>query len=71
MNFEIDILWIKDGEVVEITEKAEVPSEEEREAPKIFYQSKVPVDMVLEVNSGWTKGKGIKVGDKISAGGGR
>jgi len=37
----------------------------EWESPKTFYKSKVPVDRVLEVNSGWVKEKGIKIGDKV------
>jgi uncharacterized protein len=65
MYFDIDILWIRNGEVVDITYGAKVPPKEELEAPKTTYQSKVPVNMVLEVNSGWVREKGIKVGDKI------
>ena len=65
MQFDIDILWIRNGEVVDITYEAKVPPKEELEEPKTFYQSKVPVDQVLEVNSGWVKEKGIKIGEKI------
>lgn len=71
MNFDIDILWVRDGEVAEITYEAKAPPKEEFESPKTFYQSKVPVEMVLEVNSGWVKENGIKIGDRIDAGGGR
>lgn len=65
MNFDIDIIWIKNNEVVDITYGAKAPPKNEFEAPKTIYQSQVPVDMVLEVNSGWVKQKGIKVGEKI------
>ncbi len=65
MNFDIDILWIRNNEVVDITYGAKAPSKNEFEAPKTIYQSKFPADMVLEVNSGWTKEKGIKTGEKV------
>jgi len=80
MYFDIDILWIRDREVADITYDAKAPPKfsltlpmckaergclnEEWESPKTFYQSKVLIDMVLEVNSGWVKEKGIKVGNK-------
>lgn len=65
MYFDIDILWIRNGEVVDITYGAKVPPKEELEAPKTFYQSKVPVDMVLEVNAGWTEKNKVKMGEKV------
>lgn len=65
MYFDIDMLWIRNWEVVDITYGAKVPPKEELESPKTFYQSKVPVDRVLEVNAGWVKEKGIKLGEKI------
>lgn len=66
MHFDIDILWLVGDEVVDITYDAEAPSKEEFAAPKTIYQSKVPVDKVLEVNAGWVKKNGIGVGDRMS-----
>jgi len=65
MNFDIDILWIRNNKVVDITYGAKAPPKNEFEAPKTIYQSKFPADMVLEVNSGWVKKKEIKVGEKV------
>ena len=65
MYFDIDILWISNGEVVDITYGAKVPPKEELGAPKTFYRPNRTVDQVLEVNAGWVKEKGIKVGEKV------
>lgn len=62
MHFDIDIIWVNEGKVVDITFGAKVPPKEELEAPKTTYQSKVPVKMVLEVNSGWTKKNNVQIG---------
>jgi len=63
MYFDIDIVWIDEGRVVDITYGAKRPSVAEFNAPKEIYQPQMPVDRVLEVNAGWAKEKGIKVGD--------
>lgn len=65
MYFDIDILWIADDRVVDITFAATRPSKEEFDSPKIVYMSKLPVDKVLEVNAGWVEKNGIKVGDEV------
>ncbi len=67
MHFDIDILWLADNKVVDITYDVRKPSPEEFESPKTIYKSKVPVDKVLEVNAGWAEKNQIKVGDIISS----
>lgn len=64
MYFDIDILWIARDEVVDITYGARKPQLEDFDSPKEVYQSKAPVDKVLEVNAGWVKKKGIEIGDR-------
>ncbi len=66
MHFDIDILWLAGDEVVDITYGAKAPLKEEFDAPRTTYQSKVPVDKVLEVNAGWVKENGVGVGDRMS-----
>ena len=66
MYFDIDILWILEDRVVDITECAKKPSVEEFASPKEIYQPKVPVNKVLEVNCGWVKNNNIQIGDKFS-----
>jgi len=65
MYFDIDILWITDNKIVDITFGAKKPSREELSFPKMTYQSKSPINKVLEVNAGWVEKNGIKIGDKL------
>lgn len=67
MYFDIDIIWIAGDKVVDITDNAKAPPPGEFESPKQTYTSQVPADKVLEVNAGWAKKKGIRVGDEVSA----
>lgn len=61
MYFPLDIIWITDGQVVNISEN--LPPE--GEVPKNTYSSIFPVDYVLEVNAGFCQRYGIKVGDEV------
>jgi len=65
MNFNIDIIWIADNKVADITFNAKKPSGADYTNPREYYFSKVPVDKVLEVNSGWVKKNNIMVGDAV------
>ena len=65
MNFPIDIIWIKNGEVLSIEKNAEP------EPGVLFYNLQKyyppePVDTVLEINAGKADEWGIKEGDKVS-----
>jgi len=66
MYFDIDIIWINNNRVVDITYNVQKPDEIEFEYPTQIYQSSVPCDKVLEVNAGWAEGNAISVGDKVS-----
>ena len=67
MLIPIDIIWIRDNEVVKIDEKAEPP-------PSAFtpdedltkYEAPGSIDYVLEVGSGFCQRNNIKVGNTIS-----
>ncbi|MEX0916501.1 MAG: DUF192 domain-containing protein [Candidatus Spechtbacterales bacterium] len=64
MNFALDILWIRDGVVVDITQNIPAPTGDELPT----YQPNEPVDMVLEVNAGWVAehgGKNALIGEYI------
>ncbi len=61
MKFSLDIIWISNGQVAEISENL---------PPAIFPDLKIyspaqPVNMVLEINSGAARRRGIKVGDRV------
>lgn len=61
MRFPLDFVWIRDGKVVEITEDVPVSNEN---VPKV-YQPQQPIEAMVEVNAGWVKKQGVKVGDEI------
>lgn len=63
MNFSLDFIWINDGAIVDITESV-VPCNDESNCPQIT--PKVPVNYVLEVNSGWVATNGITIGQSVS-----
>lgn len=65
MNFPIDIIWLKNGVVVDIA--AHVPTQPEAaESELIRYYPRTEANAVLEVSAGWTKQYGLKIGDSIT-----
>ncbi len=64
MNFSIDIIWIKDSKVVDISPQAEAqPGTAPLDLP--LYQPRDPVDRVLELRSGWAVDHRLKIGDRV------
>jgi hypothetical protein len=61
MNFPLDLVWIRDGRVVGVTENAPPDNSEN---PKI-YPSPELIDTVLEINAGDVKRFQIKSGDEV------
>ncbi len=61
MHFAIDMIWLNDGKVVDITPNA--PVEASDKLPT--YSPRVPVNMVLETRAGWAQENGITVGDQL------
>lgn len=61
MQFPIDIIWISDGEVVEITPN--VPISTTDKLPT--YSPRVPINMVLETRAGWATENNIQIGDQL------
>lgn len=61
MNFSIDILWINQGKIVDIKEKAPIPITHYFEQ----YRPEAPAKYVLEIGAGLTEKYGIKVGDAV------
>lgn len=62
MRFPLDIIWIRDGRVVDISES--VPAPKAGELPASV-RPREPVNYVLEVNAGFVEKKGISVGDRV------
>ncbi len=65
MKFSIDMIFIRQGKVVDILSNIPqpLPGQTDQELP--IYEPVVPVDSVLEVNAGFIAAHNVKVGDKI------
>jgi hypothetical protein len=66
MRFPLDFIWLADGRVVEIAENIEPPPPGLADKDLALYRPGVMVNQVLEVNAGWAKEHGIKLGDKLA-----
>ena len=64
MKFNLDMVWISDGEVVEITENVPAPSSPQEELPIVA--AGVETEMVLEMGAGEAARQGVAVGDKLT-----
>ena len=60
MHYALDMIWVQDGKVADITADAEP-----KDFPKT-YSPKIPVTYVIEVNSGFAAAHGIAVGDAVT-----
>lgn len=64
MKFAIDIIWIRDGKIVEITKNVPLELNKFDSELKRYYP-KEEIDQVLEVNAGWSEKNQIGVGDNV------
>ncbi|MDH5533157.1 MAG: DUF192 domain-containing protein [Candidatus Pacebacteria bacterium] len=65
MRFSLDMIWIKDGKVIEISRDVPIPEGEDNKMLTL-YSPKDAVDQVLEVNSGDSDKFNITVGDEVT-----
>lgn len=61
MRFPLDVLWLADGRVVGLQENIPPPAPGQE---PFRFQSSLPADGVLEVNSGWIRKHNIKIGEQ-------
>lgn len=66
LQFNLDFVWIKGEEIVDILENVPFPQADTADSALPIYASKVEVDKVLEVNAGAVQRLNIKVGDKVT-----
>lgn len=64
MVIPIDIIWINDGKVAQISRNAKPEPDTPDDKLKLYLPNE-PVDYVIEVNAGFSDSKGIKVGDPV------
>lgn len=65
VKFPIDIIWIDDGKVTDVTANVPIVARDTTDAQIPKYSPKQPVDYALEVPAGTTESKNIKIGDKV------
>lgn len=65
MKFPIDILWIRNGKVVDMKENVPPPQLGISSDLPIYYPT-VPADFILEVNGGFSNSHSIQIGDRVS-----
>lgn len=66
MRFSIDIIWINDGKVVQIDKEVAPPEEGTRDKSLKLYAPNQPIDLVLEVEAGFSDKFTIKEGTTFS-----
>ena len=64
MNFPIDIIWLKDSQVVDIANQ--VPPPKPNQMQLDTYTPKEEANQVLEIKSGQAEVLDLKIGDKIT-----
>lgn len=69
MLIPLDILWIKDNRVTRIDQNVPAPAKKTPDNKLKTYSAGIPVDYVLEVNSGFSKANSINVGDSVTVSG--
>lgn len=67
MYFDIDIIWINDGEISQIHENVPAPENPNAPAHELpLYIPNDPYDFVLEMNAGSANKYGFEVGDQVT-----
>jgi len=65
MRLSLDFIWVKDDVILDITENVSPDPAGTSDADLKRYTPKVPVNRVIEVNAGYIKKYGIKIGDTL------
>lgn len=65
MNFDLDMIWINNGVVVDITENVPAPEPGTHPSDLPRYFPSQNVDAILEVNAGFAAKHNIQVGDSV------
>jgi uncharacterized protein len=65
MRFPIDIIWIKDGKIIDISSEVQIEPDAQTTGSLRTYSPVSEVDKVLEVKSGWALRHNLKVGDNV------
>ena len=66
MQFNIDIIWIKNNQVVGIEKNIPAPSAQNADKDLMHYLPPSDVEYALEVNAQWCDDNNITIGDRVS-----
>ncbi|MDQ3018470.1 MAG: DUF192 domain-containing protein [bacterium] len=64
MEFNIDIIWIKDNKIIGIAKNIPAPKTDTEKL--LTYSPPSDIDYVLEVNAGWSDAHNITIGESIT-----
>lgn len=65
MLIAIDIIWIDDGEIVQIDSSVQPPAPNTPDNQLKLFSPNQPIDQVLEVNAGYSDANNFQVGDSV------
>lgn len=65
MKFPLDLIFIQNSKVVDLIKNASPPVKGRDDSSLTIYEPTIPIDMLLEVNSGFSAKNNIKVGDQV------
>lgn len=66
MQIPLDFIWISNNKVSEITANVPPPAKNAPDNSLSIYKPNEPIDLVLEVNAGFTIKNSIKIGDTVT-----
>jgi uncharacterized membrane protein (UPF0127 family) len=66
MNFAIDMVWIRDDRIVEVTHDARPAPRDRADADLALYAARKPYDKVLEVPAGYARAHGFEAGATVA-----
>jgi len=65
MNFSLDMIWIREGKVIDITKNAQPLKDSLGDSLRpLYFTPKEPADAVLEINAGQADEFGLQIGDQ-------
>lgn len=64
MRFPIDVVWLKDGEVLDIAPNLQTEPGVPENQLKVYYPRK-PANAILELPAGWVEKNGVKIGERV------
>ena len=65
MRFPIDIVWIANGRVAQVSPRLPAPAPGTADADLPLYRPRQAIDSALEVSSGWARENGVGPGDVV------